>query len=437
MKNIFRIAEIILIIVILISCDKEDKSTLPFLTTTIVTEITQTGAFSGGTVNSDGGADVTARGICWDTIANPSISGLKTTNGAGIGSFTSNMTNLIPNTKYYVKAYATNSVGTAYGNEISFTTNLLVIASLTTIKVASITSSTAVSGGSITSDGGGTIINRGVCWSTSENPTISTTNTTSDGTGTGNYSSSLTNLLPDTTYYVKAYATNEIGTSYGNQLSFKTFPAKGSFIDSRDGNEYGWIEIGEQIWMSENLAYLPYVTLYNLYSPIDYCYYVYGYYGMNTEEAAATDYYKTYGAIYNWPAAMDDAASSNNNPSGVQGVCPTGWHLPSLSEWKELIDYLGGEDIAGGKMKETGTLHWAAPNTESTNSSGFTALPGGYYVPGNFHDVKGYGGWWSSEEVNSDTTKANTYRTLDGYRTIKINVWLKYNGSYVRCVKNK
>src|SRR5574344_2757322 len=153
----------------------------------------------------------------------------------------------------------------------------------------------------------------------------------------------------------------------------------GTFIDSRDGNEYNWVQIGDQVWMAENLAYLPRVNRVadGSEDAAGSYYYVYGYNGTNVADAKATANYKTYGVLYNWTAAMNGEASSTTNPSGIQGVCPAGWHLPSDAEWTELTDYLGGTSVAGGKLKETGTTHWASPNYKATNETGFTALPGG------------------------------------------------------------
>ena len=178
----------------------------------------------------------------------------------------------------------------------------------------------------------------------------------------------------------------------------------GTFIDSRDGNEYNWVQIGDQVWMAENLAYLPSVNMVadGSEDAAGSYYYVYGYNGTNVADAKATANYNTYGVLYNWPAAMNGAASSTTNPSGVQGVCPDGWHLPSDAEWTELTDYLGGESVAGGKLKETGTTHWASPNYEATNETGFTALPGGYRnFNGYFNLIGNYGYWWSATEYGT------------------------------------
>jgi uncharacterized protein (TIGR02145 family) len=206
-------------------------------------------------------------------------------------------------------------------------------------------------------------------------------------------------------------------------------------VTDADGNVYHTINIGTQTWMAENLKYLPSVVGPGTGSETTPYYYVYGYNGTNIAEAKATANYATYGVLYNWPAAMAGSASSTANPSGVQGVCPTGWHLPSDDEWTTLIAYLEGANIAGGKLKETGTTHWSTPNTGATNEIGFTALPSGVcYANGSFDYVGFYGFWWSSTEYttayawyrNVAYGNANLYRVYDSKR----------NGISVRCVKN-
>jgi uncharacterized protein (TIGR02145 family) len=175
------------------------------------------------------------------------------------------------------------------------------------------------------------------------------------------------------------------------------------FTDSRDGNHYDAVKIGNQIWMATNLMYLPSVVGLATGSQTTPYYYVYDYDGTVVADAKATANYTTYGVLYNWPAAMNGQSSSNANPSGVQGVCPAGWHLPSDAEWTELCNYLGGTDVAGGKLKETGTTHWSSPNTGATNETGFSALPGGvYYNVDGFGSAGSYSFWWSSTTNGED-----------------------------------
>jgi hypothetical protein len=170
MKRSFKYSVIVILLfgtaIYFNSCKKEE--TLPIVTTTIVSNITQTTALTGGTVTNDGGAQVTDWGICWSTSPNPTTSSNKTRNLTVSGSFTSIITGLTPNTKYYVRAYATNSAGTSYGNEVTFNTNDIIkgatVPTLTTTEVTSITATSALSGGFLNDDGGSVITSRGVCW---------------------------------------------------------------------------------------------------------------------------------------------------------------------------------------------------------------------------------------------------------------------------------
>ncbi len=209
----------------------------------------------------------------------------------------------------------------------------------------------------------------------------------------------------------------------------------GFFRDPRDGYEYKTLKIGTQTWMAENLAYLPSVVGPGTGSQTTSYYYVYGYNGTVVADAKATSNYTTYGVLYNWTAAMGGSASSTANPSGVQGVCPAGWHLPSDAEWTELTNHLGGESVAGGKLKETGTAHWNSPNTEATNEFDFTALPGGDRLSnGTFYNIGLYGLWWSSTEYDAPSA---LYRNMDSSNSsvYRGNV-NKELGFSVRCVKD-
>lgn len=207
------------------------------------------------------------------------------------------------------------------------------------------------------------------------------------------------------------------------------------FTDPRDGNHYNTVKIGNQIWMAENLKYLPSVVGPGTGSQTTPYYYVYGYDGTNITDAKATANYTTYGVLYNWSAAMNGAASSTTNPSGIQGVCPTGWHLPSDAEWTELTDYLGGTSVAGGKLKETGTTHWTSPNTGATNETGFTALPGGYRSNnGAFYNIGNYGLWWSATE--SSASNAWLRDMNDSYSDVFSYSSNKELGFSVRCVRD-
>jgi len=297
---------------------------------------------------------------------------------------------------------------------------------LTTAAISNITQTTASCGGNITSDGGLTITAGGVCWSTSTTPTI-TDSKTNDGSVTGSFTSAITGLSANTTYYVRAYATNSKGTGYGNVISFYNgivFNPSLTYgtVTDIDGNVYKTIIIGTQTWMAENLR----TTKYRNGDPITNVQSSWG----TTVTEAYCDYYNTpsnsttYGRLYNGYAVTDS-----------RNIAPTGWHVATNTEWTTLTTYLGGVSVAGGKLKETGTTHWESPNTGATNESGFSSLPGGMrWGSGNFDFLGSYGVWWSSTEYNINSI----YNKDMNYNTIAVGGVFepKTKGYSVRCIKD-
>jgi len=439
MKPIIKISVIVILLfgtaIFFTSCKKEE--TLPDVTTIPVTNITQTSALAGVTVTDDGGAEVTAMGFCWSTSPNPTINSNRMDIGTGIGSFTRVLNGLTANTKYYVRAFATNSAGTNYGNEVTFTTGSTVPI-IKTISVTEITMASAVIGSSITTDGGQEIIDKGICWATIPFPTTNYKRT-SWGIGTETFPDIIYGLHPSTKYYVRAYAVNAVGTAYGDELSFTTLAvspiifnpdlAYGSIADV-DGNLYKTIQIGTQIWMAENLkttrfndgAPIPYVTddieWEKLTTP-GYCWY-------DNDPSSFKD---IYGALYNWYAV------------NTYKLCPIGWHVPTNAEWNNLSDYLGIN--AGGKMKETGTIKWVNPNTGASNISGFTAIPGGsrdpFYQEWRYSTF-GYLGynssWWSATEYSNPNVGYAAWLYTKESTFSNGSIAAKISGLSVRCLKD-
>ncbi len=414
----------------------------PTVSTGSITNISQTSASGGGNVLSDGGAAVTARGVCWSTSANPTVTGNKTIDGNGNGNFTSSLTGLSANTIYYVRAYATNSIGTTYGNDVSFTTSSAPTApSVSTGSITNVSQTSASGGGNVLSDGGAAVTARGVCWSTSANPTISG-NKTIDGSGIGAFTSSLTGLTANTTYYVRAYATNNIGTSYGNQQSFTSTGSGGGVVSNPgsgvlfNGYNYSSVVLGNgQEWMAENLRTtiyangnsIPNVTAASQWASLSS--------GAWAHYDNDNQYNFPYGRLYNWYAVND-----------ARNVCPTGWHVPSDADWNILIKYLDTtadttcsgcfqSNVAGGYLKQTGTLYWSSPNFGASNISGFSSLPGGYRdVYGAFSEIGLYGYWWSSTQ--SSTVAAFTRELFHNNPYIGRSLRDKHDGYSVRCVRD-
>jgi len=195
--------------------------TIPTLTTETITNITNAGATSGGNITNDGGSLITNRGVCYSTSPNPTINNSISVSGTGTGNFLTTLTGLIGSSTYYVRAFATNAIGTAYGVQRSFTTVTLSAPTVTTDEATSISYTSAITGLTVSNNGGSNIISQGVCYATIQNPTINNSiiNTTNS---VGNYSANIVGLNANTTYFVRAFSTNAVGTSYGNQISFTT-----------------------------------------------------------------------------------------------------------------------------------------------------------------------------------------------------------------------
>ncbi len=328
--------------------------------------------------------------------------------------------------------------------------NVESLPSVTTEALSDLKPNSVRFGGRVTDDGSLEVTARGVCWSTSENPTLSDSFTVT-GSGLGTFTSEIEGLAKSTTYYVRAYATNGLGTAYGNQVRFGT--PEGRFTDERDGQIYNWIRLGEQEWMSQNLAYLPSVSHPDVNSETEMIFYVFGYEGNNVADAKATENYSAYGVLYNWPAAMNGASSSSSVPSGVKGPCPEGWHLPSEGEWNNLKEYLinngfaypgTGDGIAKSLASTSGWNYRSDPGSvgtdqESNNATGFDGRPAGKRVydghNGLFTAEGTEANFWSSTIRQADNRAgmrglAHSWNYLfTGYST-----W--FSAHSIRCLKD-
>src|SRR5260221_2814629 len=206
---------LIMFLLFISGCKKDEVVVVPVVSTLSITSITSISAVSVGLITSNGGADVTVRGAVVGTTSQPTIDlATKTTDGDGVGSFTSTLNNLLPGTEYFVRTYATNVAGTAYGNELTFTTGI-ALPIVTTSSITNIQPTSASGGGEVTSDGGSPILERGICYSKNPTPTIESATKVDSGTGKGVFTASVTNLIDGAIYYVRAFATDSLGTSWG------------------------------------------------------------------------------------------------------------------------------------------------------------------------------------------------------------------------------
>ena len=291
------------------------------------------------------------------------------------------------------------------------------------------TGTSIVCGGTVTLGGGSPpVTERGVVWSSFHAPRLDTCKSLKVEGGTGTFSVTIEGLTKDAVYFVAAYAKNSAGTNYGSEkvISVTSGSSSGScpssFVDSRDGKTYKAVQIGDQCWMAENL---------NVGTRIDG--------GVNATNNAVIEKYcynnieancNVYGGLYQWDEMMAYSAPSIINPSGVQGICPEGWHLPSFSEISQLTNEVG-QSTGGGKLKETGFKYWLKPNTGATDEYGFSSLGSGNYFTthsfGNLNDMANY--WtttffyyfkdpnktfaWTLMHTNMGAGQSHSYRDVD------------------------
>ncbi|MBQ6155937.1 MAG: fibrobacter succinogenes major paralogous domain-containing protein [Bacteroidales bacterium] len=407
---------------------------IPTVEAVAPSDISYTTFTCGGNVTDEGSYPVTSRGVCWSTMPNPTINDNYVPLGTGTGTFTYTVFGLSPNTTYYVRAYAINQVGHAYSEQ-------MIVSTLANTKPTVATLSASGLGkciGNIVSTGGLAITDRGFCYSTYPNPTIVESHV-SAGAGDGQFTAMLPNMVDNTTYYVRAYATNMLGTNYGQQKSF-TYRCGGTYqVTDASENNYNTVRIGNQCWMAENLRTTKYADG-TVIAP-----------GSGTSSTVAYYYTPTgsfqRGYLYNWKAVMRDSPSSHANPSGVQGICPTGWHVPSDAEWAELEDtvsshwacgsnnptYIAKALAAQTEWNSSSNTCAVGNNLSANNATGFGALPAGYYG-GSCYNSGGGAYFWSSTEASSGNA---WYRYL-GYSGASVyrNSDYKSNGYSVRCLRD-
>ena len=319
--------------------------------------------------------------------------------------------------------------------EKNLTENKNTVPELETFEASKITNTAASTGISIISDGGSIINDCGICWSISQNPTIED-DTLRSKTCVDSINFMITDLTPGDTYYIRGYATNDIGTGYGQEISFTTTGESGTVTDI-DGNVYTTVKIGDQWWMAENLK----VTHYRNGDPIPVVTDTTEWLNLTTD--AYCNFYNdenvsiTYGSLYNW-YAVDDS----------RNIAPEGWHVPSDEEWKRLEMYLGMSQSEADESGYRGTDQGSqlAGNADlwydgdlvsnaAFGSSGFAVLPGGYRGYDGYFSIMGYGAYfWSSTETSSGYAWRRTLAY--GYSDVARSGNNKRGGFSVRCVRD-
>ena len=353
--------------------------------------------------------------------------------------------------------FTLRDISTAGGEVMTFTVcqsgSVAQLPTVTTNNVSDINYNSATGGGNIISEGGESVTAKGICWSTSHDPTLNNSHSILSYGGTGSFSSGIMFLTDNTTYYVRAYATNSVGTAYGNEVCFTTTEAPQTgqpcpvtpTVTDIDGNVYNTVLIGQQCWMRDNLRTRKYadntVIEQGNSTPATTAYWYYP----NNNASNETNY----GLFYNWKAVMKDSPSSSANPSGVQGICPTGWHVPSDAEWTVLKDYVSNQSqyvcgsdntyIAKALASHTGwrnsSLDCVAGNTSSdNNATGFGARPAGcYWGPFGYFSYEAL--FWSSTE--QDENNADFWRIQHNSTTLFNGADTKPHGISVRCIRDE
>ena len=423
--------------IVIISCNKENVK-LPTVNTSPVTELTSEYAIAGGEVIDEGGSPVNARGICATTNnINPpttinSWDTWHTTDSSGAGSFTSKIDIVwggaghTINQTHYIRAYATNGVGTAYGELLSFSP-LSKPPKFNSVSLIKVTTTTAIIDYEIGVPGESFSIDEvDICISTNPDPTIEGTHFLIQEDQLGK-NDTIKNLTPNTTYYVRGYVKNESGFAYSPEISFTTWE---DTLTDIAGNIYPVKTIGSKVWMTKNLATSKFndgTIIPNIQDNLEW----------SSTSGSAYCSYTNYGKLYNYYAVADN-----------RKLCPSGWHVPTDSEWKSLEMYLGmtqnqadatgfrGTD-EGGKMKYSilDIDVWKVPNSGATNSSGFSAQGGGYrYDNGILTNSSMSANFWTSSEFDATSAWSRSL-SYNNAQISRLSISKKY-GFSVRCVKD-
>ena len=406
--------------------DGSANPVLPAVTTTSVFNLATTSLTVGGMVSDDGGSSVTTRGFCWGTASGPTVSGNHTNEGSGTGIFMQNLNNLLPVTTYFIRAYATNVAGNAYGNELTVTTPGVApgFSVVTTSLVTGITQTTAVCGGNVVSDGASVVTARGVCWSLTVDPVISGYHTT-NGTGTGTFTSSITSLMPNRTYFVRAYATNGFGTAYGDNKilitpdvvcgsSFTTLHTAGTTAPVSKTVTYGTVKNipGEisKCWITGNLGADHQATVVSDATEASAGWYWQfnrrqGYKHDGTTRTPNTAWITPIDEMFDWQGSNDPCALEIGQ----------GWRLPTSTEYNNI----------------NGTGNWT--NWTGPWNSALKLHAAGYLSSdlGSLLGPGTSGCYWSGSQDNS----AVGYHLFFSNLSSGMGNNLKYFGMPVRCLR--
>jgi hypothetical protein len=331
----------------------------PIISTVSISNITSNSAIAGGNVLNSGGYAVTQRGVCWNQWGSPSLLHTYTIEGSGVGSFTSNMTNLLPNETYYVRSYATNVIGTTYSsNTISFKTPITAPTIKLTIAPKSIKGTSAISGGdSILSNGGSSIVSKGICWSTTNNPTVTDSISVSGSTNLSNYECNLRNLNPNTTYYVRAFVSNVQFIGYGPVQSFQTTNIQ--LLDEYQGGYVGLVFQPGDVGYVANQVHGLIVAKQNISNSLQW------YNGTNTATGATSTLFGSGNANTNTIVLSQGVGNyAAKMCSDLVLLGYSDWYLPSKDEFWRVNQI---QQTYGGWL-DSGYKYWTSSENNSSSA---------------------------------------------------------------------
>jgi uncharacterized protein (TIGR02145 family) len=416
----------VIILLLMTSCDYYIKP--PYTSSTWISDISTNKAIAKSRIIWDGGSDIKECGFCWNTSGYPTKDDFFIEADEISERFSGKLKDLSDGTKYYVRSYAINKADIFYGEVMSFTTEAFKLPAVSSPYITYVTHNTVIcSGGGISSDNSFNIFSKGICWSTSINPTIDDLKVEL-GSGFGSIGYKIEGLMPGTVYYFRAYATNVVGIAYGRNLVARTFDG---YMTDFEGHVYSTVRLGNQEWMNRNLE----TSYFSNGDRIKTT----GTPTLNTEQEDKPVYQWAFlghedhpelldedGRLYTWYTATDS-----------RKICPAGSHLPTLNEWNELIFHLGGDALTSRDFRWCFNYYWDSMlNTGATEGSFNAQLAGFRDVTGQFQYGSNYGTyWWSATEVSSENGYVIYCGPADFDKVYPTEKNRKY-GYSVRCVKN-
>ena len=416
----------VLILLFMTSCSDYIKP--PYTSSTWISDITTLGATATSRIIYDGGSDIKECGFCWNTTGSPTREDFYIKADGISERFSGNLKDLSGGTRYYIRSYAINKAGIYYGEVKTFNTSANKLPVVSNPYVSYVSHNSVIcSGGGISYDNTYNVFSKGICWSTSTNPTIND-QMVDLGSGFGTIGFKIEGLMPGTVYYFRAYATNVVGITYGSNLVVKTFDG---FTTDFEGHVYSTVRLGKQEWINRNLETkyfsngemisttgTPTLNIETDDKPI----FQWPFIGHEDHPELLDDH----GRLYTWYTVSDS-----------RRICPTGWHIPSIGEWNELLVHLGGDELTYGIFSGFRNYNWESQLSTGATEGSFNAQLAGFRTAaGQFQYGSNYGTyWWSSTEASSGIGNSVYCGKTAVEKVFQTQNNMK-NGYSVRCVKD-